>query len=127
MGGLSQLFAQLTLAVAGIGVFTVTYLNVKERTMEIGLRMAIGAKRRDIAILFITEACSLSLAGGVLGVLAGWIGSEVLILLTDWKLVVDLRSVAAPFALSVAIGLVFGAIPAIKASKLVPVAALSGA
>lgn len=124
MGGLAQLFAQLTLAIGGIGVFTVTYLNVKDRTGEIGLRMAIGATRTAIGALFVAEACSLSIAGGLIGLLAGWSGIIVLGYVTNWPLAVDLHGVAMPFALSIALGLVFGAFPAVKASSLMPVQAL---
>lgn len=125
--GLAQIFALVTLAIGGAGVLAVTYLNVKERTSEIGLRMAIGARRKDIANLFVAEACVLSLLGGLSGILIGGVGIIVLKQLTGWQMAVDLQGVTIPFVVSVLLGLVFGAIPASHASRVTPVEALRDA
>jgi len=122
--GMSQLFAAITLAIGGAGVLAVTYLNIKDRTPEIGLRMAIGARRKDIAAQFVAEACLLSLLGGLAGLLVGWLGMLILRRATEWQMAVDLRGLAIPLLVSLALGLAFGAGPAIKASKVMPVEAL---
>ena len=122
--GMSQLFAAITLAIGGAGVLAVTFLNVKDRTPEIGLRMAIGARRKDIAGLFIAEACLLSLLGGFAGLLTGWVGVLVLQQTTGWKMAVDPRGVGLSLVVSLLLGLVFGVLPAMKASKVMPVEAL---
>lgn len=122
--GMSRLFALITLSIGGAGVFAVTFMNVKDRTGEIGLRMAIGARRRDIAGLFVAEACLLSLVGGVLGVALGFTGVLLLGRATDWHMAVGVADVLLPFALSMAMGMLFGVVPAMKAARLAPVAAL---
>lgn len=124
LGGLSQLFALITLVIGGAGVLAVTYLNVKDRTSEIGLRMAIGARQKDIAGLFIAEACLLSASGGIFGIILGWIAVAVLTKSTQWQMAVEWRGIFIPFLVSVVLGLVFGVIPAIKASRVMPVEAL---
>lgn len=124
--GLAQIFAAVTLAVGGGGVLAVTYLNVRERTAEIGLRMAVGARRRDIAGLFVAEASLLSLAGGLFGLLVGSVAVAVLRFAVGWQMVVDLRGIALPFVVAVALGLVFGVAPALRAARVMPVEALRG-
>ena len=125
--GLSQLFAIVTLAIGGAGVLAVTYLNVKDRTSEIGLRMAIGARQRDIAGMFIAEACLLSALGGLCGIVIGWLATGALMTFTHWQMAVDWRGIAVPFAVSVVLGLMFGVGPALQASKVMPVEALRDA
>jgi putative ABC transport system permease protein len=122
--GMSQLFAAITLGIGGAGVLAVTYLNVKDRTPEIGLRMAIGARRKNIAGMFIAEACLLSLSGGLAGLLVGWAGVLVLKQTTGWQMAVDLRGVMVPLLVSLFLGLMFSVLPAMKASKVMPVEAL---
>lgn len=122
--GLSRIFALVTLGIAGAGVLAVTFLNIKDRTSEIGLRRAIGARRKDIAGLFVAEACLLSLLGGVFGVVLGWGAVLVLRQTIGWQMAVDLQGVTVPLAVSAALGLLFGVIPAVQASKLLPVEAL---
>lgn len=122
--GLSQLFALITLVIGGAGVLAVTYLNVKDRTSEIGLRMAIGARQKDIAGLFVAEACLLSAMGGLSGIATGWVAVAVLTKFTQWQMAVDWRGVMIPFAVSVMLGLVFGVVPAMKASRVMPCEAL---
>jgi hypothetical protein len=111
--GLAEIFAAMTLTVGGGGVLAVTYLNVRERTAEIGLRMAVGARRRDIAALFVAEASLLSLAGGLFGLLAGSVAVAILRFAVGWQTVVDLRGVAVPFAVAV-VSLVSGVTPALR-------------
>jgi putative ABC transport system permease protein len=122
--GMSRLFAAITLAIGGAGVLAVSYLNVKERTPEIGLRMAVGARRKNIAAQFVAEACLLSLLGGLAGLLVGWVGMLVLRQSTGWQMAVDLRGLMVPLLVSLALGLAFGVGPAVKASRVMPVEAL---
>jgi ABC-type antimicrobial peptide transport system permease subunit len=122
--GMAQLFAALTLAIGGAGVLAVTFLNVKDRTPEIGLRIALGARRKDIASLFIAEACLLSLAGGLAGLLAGFLSILVLKQATGWQMALDLRGLVIPLLVSLCLGIVFGVFPALKASRVMPVEAL---
>lgn len=122
--GLARLFTVVTLVIGGSGVLAVTYLNVKDRTAEIGLRMAVGARRRDIVGLFVVEALFLSVVGGVAGVLLGWGGIAVLGSLTEWQMALEWRGVAMAFLVSAALGLTFGVGPAFRASKVMPVEAL---
>lgn len=127
ISGLARIFAMITVSLGGAGVLAVSYLNVKDRTSEIGLRMAIGARRRDITRLFLVEACLLSVLGGLAGLLIGLLGIAVLKPATGWQMAVDLRGVAAPFLVSVLIGLASGVAPAMMASRLMPVTALRDA
>jgi ABC-type antimicrobial peptide transport system permease subunit len=127
LSGLSQIFASVTLALGGAGVLAVSYLNVKDRTSEIGLRMAIGARRRDITTLFLAEACLLSVLGGLAGLLIGLVGIVGLKQATDWQMAIDLRGVMFPLLISILIGLASGVAPAVKASRLMPVSALRDA
>jgi putative ABC transport system permease protein len=114
----------VTLLIAAGGVLVVTYLNVVDRTWEIGLRMAIGARRRDIAEMFIVEACCLSGFGGMVGVLVGVVAVALLGALTAWPMAVDIKAVAVSLLAAVTLGIAAGAGPAIRASSLMPVHAL---
>jgi len=125
--GLSQLFAVIMLIIGGAGVLAVTYLNVKDRTSEIGLRMAIGARQKDIAGLFIAESCVLSGLGGVFGIVAGLAAVAVLAKATQWQMAVDWRGIVVPFVAAVILGLLFGVAPAVKASRVMPCDALRDA
>ncbi len=127
LSGFSQIFAVITVALGSAGVLAVSYLNVKDRTSEIGLRMAIGARRRDITRMFLMEACLLSVLGGLAGLLIGLAGILILKPATGWQMSIDLRGVMVPFLVSVLIGLASGVGPAMKASKLMPVNALRDA
>lgn len=122
--GLARLFMVVTLVIAGTGVLAVTYLNVKDRISEVGLRMALGARRRDIVGLFVAEALFLSAVGGVTGVLLGWGGIAVLGSITEWHMALEWRGVAVALLVSAALGLIFGVGPAFRASKVTPVEAL---
>jgi putative ABC transport system permease protein len=114
--------AAISLIVGGIGVMNIMLVSVTERTKEIGLRKALGAKRKDILLQFLLEAVMLSLLGGVVGILLG-IGAS-LILARVFISVVTPWSVVLAFFFSMAVGIIFGIAPAIRASKLSPIQAL---
>lgn len=117
--------AVIALVVGGIGVMNIMLVSVTERTSEIGVRMAVGAPRRDILVQFLVEAVLVCLGGGLLGVLVALgLGPIIEFIQDDFDLVYSFRSVLAAFACSTAIGLIFGYWPASNASKLDPVQAL---
>ena len=116
--------AALSLAVGGVGILAMMILSVRERKAEIGLRMAVGAKPRDILVQFLLEAILLSLGGGGVGILVGVIVAVALGAATSIPAQVSFVSVAGSVALSMAIGIFFGAYPAWKASHLQPGRAL---
>lgn len=116
--------AAISLLVGGIGIMNMMLTTVTERTKEIGLRKAIGAKRRDINLQFLTEATLLTSLGGVIGVALGWIISFVVDYLGITEAAVSLSSVLLAFGVSAVIGIVFGYYPAQRASKLNPIEAL---
>jgi putative ABC transport system permease protein len=123
--GLARILAVITLSIGGAGIFAVSYLNVKDRTGEIGLRMAIGASRGSIAALFLTEAFVISVLGGLAGIAVGALGSVLLERVTAWQMPLDGRGVITSFAVSAGVGLIFGAAPAMRASLLQPATALA--
>jgi putative ABC transport system permease protein len=114
----------ISLLVGGIGIMNMMLTNVTERMREIGLRKAIGAKRRDISLQFLTEAIALTLVGGVIGIALGW----AIAFVVNWSGIVSasvtLSSVLLAFGVSAIIGVVFGWYPAQQASKLHPIDAL---
>jgi putative ABC transport system permease protein len=116
--------SSIGLLVGGVGVMNIMLVSVTERTREIGIRKAIGARRRDITWQFLLEAMTLTGAGGVIGiVLTG--GLVVLITrLTEMKAAVPLWAILAGLIVSVSVGLIFGVWPAVKAARLDPVEAL---
>ncbi len=123
------MMAALSLLVGGIGIMNIMLVNVTERTREIGLRKAIGAKRSDILIQFVTEAITVTLAGGVIGIISGiaiaYLVSVVANYLGyEWDFVISLSSILAGVVVSASVGLFFGLYPANKASKLDPISAL---
>jgi putative ABC transport system permease protein len=116
--------AGISLIVGGIGIMNMMLTTVTERTREIGLRKAIGAKRRDISRQFLLEAVMLTFIGGILGIVLGWLVS---LLVTETGILatkVTLSSVLLAFGVSAGIGIVFGYYPARKAAKLNPIDAL---
>jgi len=116
--------ASVSLLVGGIGIMNIMLVSVTERTREIGIRMAVGAKTWDIRLQFIIEALTLSLIGGVAGILFGVSGSKILSSLAGWPTVVSPLSVVLSFGFSGLVGIFFGFYPAYKASKLNPIDAL---
>ena len=117
--------AAISLLVGGIGIMNIMLVSVTERTREIGIRKALGAKRKNIMSQFLIEALSLSGLGGIIGIILGWLGAYFIAQLGKWSLVISLSSVLLAFGFAVAIGLFFGLYPAMKAAKMDPVEALS--
>jgi len=116
--------ASVSLLVGGIGIMNIMLVSVTERTREIGIRMAIGAKTWDIRLQFIIEALILSLIGGVAGIIVGISGSRIITLFAGWSTVVSPFSVFIAFGFSGLVGIFFGFYPAYKASLLDPIDAL---
>jgi putative ABC transport system permease protein len=116
--------ASISLLVGGIGIMNIMLASVMERTREIGIRRAIGAKRRDVIRQFLIETTIISLAGGVLGVIVGVALSQLIGYLAGWSTIVTTSSIVLAFVVSVTIGLVFGLYPAVRAARLDPVKAL---
>ena len=99
-------------------------VSVTERTREIGVRKAIGARRGDILTQFLMEALFLSLVGGALGVLVGYFGSSAIGAQNGWRMVIEAQTVVLAFGFSAVVGVFFGFYPALKASRLNPIEAL---
>ena len=116
--------ASISLLVGGIGIMNIMLASVLERTREIGVRRAVGARRTTIVRQFLLEATLISCAGGLIGVVAGVVLSWIIGRLAGWTTLVSVTSIVLAFSVSVAIGLVFGVYPARKASRLDPVEAL---
>jgi macrolide transport system ATP-binding/permease protein len=116
--------ADISLLVGGIGIMNIMLVSVTERTKEIGLRKAVGARRADILLQFLVEAVVVSVVGGLIGIALGWAISTLLSLFAGWSTSVSPESVLIAFFFSVFIGVVFGIYPARKASALHPIDAL---
>jgi putative ABC transport system permease protein len=116
--------AGISLLVGGIGIMNIMLANILERTREIGVRRAMGARRRDIWQQFLIEALAISFVGGLTGVLFGFAASRIVALYAEWNTVVTWNSIAMSFGVSAAVGLIFGLYPAVRASRLDPVEAL---
>jgi putative ABC transport system permease protein len=116
--------ASIALVVGGIGIMNIMLVSVRERTREIGIRKALGARRRDILSQFLIEAVTLSLVGGLIGILAGVIVSALIGRLAGWGFIFDPATLAVATAFSLAVGVVFGVWPARQAARLDPVIAL---
>ena len=117
--------SSIGLLVGGIGVMNIMLVSVTERTREIGVRKAVGARRRDITWQFLAEAMTLTAAGGLIGILAGWLLSvAVRTFVPSLPSTVPLWSVIAGFTVATSVGLFFGMWPAIKAARLDPISAL---
>ena len=99
-------------------------VSVTERTREIGVRMAVGARRRDILLQFLFEAVGLSVLGGVAGVILGLVASFGFAYLADWSLIVDYLAVVSAVLFSMLVGILFGWYPALRASRLAPIEAI---
>ncbi|PYN45707.1 MAG: multidrug ABC transporter substrate-binding protein [Candidatus Rokuibacteriota bacterium] len=116
--------ASVSLLVGGIGIMNIMLVSVTERTREIGLRMAVGARRRHILLQFLIEAVTLSLIGGIMGIALGVAGSEAISYFAEWRTLVAPESIVLAFGFAAAIGIFFGFYPARKASRLDPIEAL---
>jgi putative ABC transport system permease protein len=116
--------AGVSLLVGGIGIMNIMLVSVTERTREIGIRMAVGARGRDILLQFLIEAVTLSSIGGILGIALGVGGAQLLTAIKHWATLVSADSVIMAFVFSAAVGIFFGFYPARKASQLDPIDAL---
>jgi len=116
--------AGISLLVGGIGIMNIMLVSVTERTREIGLRQAVGATPNDIEIQFLTEAVMLSVVGGVIGILAGVIGSFLFGKFGGMPTVIASYSIGLSFGSSALVGILFGYIPARQAAQLDPIEAL---
>lgn len=116
--------AGISLTVGGIGIMNIMIVSVTERTREIGIRMSIGARRRDIRNQFLIEALVLSLFGGVIGMLIGFLLGLMITRATGLPFVITVVSILLPFLICSIIGIVFGLYPAVRASRLDPIEAL---
>jgi putative ABC transport system permease protein len=116
--------AAISLLVGGIGILAVMLISIRERIKEIGIRRAVGAKRRDILIQFLSEALILSISGGVIGVIIGIAVSMLIAIFSGWPFVISINAVAASFLSTFVIGIFFGVYPARKAALSDPIKAL---
>ena len=116
--------ASVSLLVGGIGIMNILLVSVTERTREIGVRMAVGAKRLHILMQFLIEAITLSLVGGIIGVIFGVIGARLTTIIAGWPTIISMDSIVTAFFFSLAVGLFFGLYPANKAARLNPIEAL---
>jgi putative ABC transport system permease protein len=116
--------AGISLLVGGIGIMNIMLATVLERTREIGIRRAIGARQGDIVRQFLTEAVLISIVGGLIGIAFGFTLSRIIATAAGWSTVVTTSSIAIAFGVSVFIGLLFGIYPAVQAAKLDPIEAI---
>jgi putative ABC transport system permease protein len=116
--------AGISLLVGGIGIMNIMLATVLERTREIGIRRAIGARQSDIVRQFLSEAVLISIAGGLVGIVFGWALAQIIGSAAGWPTVVTVSSIAVAFGVSVFIGLLFGIYPAVQAAKLDPIEAI---
>jgi putative ABC transport system permease protein len=124
IGWMLAAIASISLVVGGIGIMNIMLVSVAERTREIGLRLALGARRRDISRLFLVEAFSICLIGGAIGVCAGIAASFLLAHLAGWPVLVAPETALAALGFAAGVGVVFGWFPARKAGGLLPAIAL---
>ncbi len=122
--GLLGAIAAVSLLVGGIGIMNIMLVSVTERTREIGVRLAIGARAREVLLQFLVEAIVLSLLGGLIGVILGVGGTVLLVRQLDMPVVLSANVVLLAFAVAATIGVVFGFVPARKAARLNPIDAL---
>ena len=116
--------ASISLMVGGIGIMNILLVSVTERTREIGVRMAVGAKRRHILLQFLIEATIMSTVGGAAGILAGIAGAYFITTIAGWPTIISMQAVVIAFLFSTGVGIFFGLYPANKASRLNPIEAL---
>ncbi len=116
--------AAISLLVGGIGIMNIVLATVLERTREIGVRRAVGARRADIVRQFLVESVLISVGGGLLGIAFGYLLSWMIAHAAQWKTIVTSSSILMAFGVSAAVGVVFGIYPALKASRIDPIEAL---
>ena len=116
--------AAISLVVGGIGIMNIMLVSVTERTKEIGLRLAVGARRRDVLLQFLVEAMVMSLIGGGLGVAIGIVSARTLTAVLDWPTEISATTLVLAFAIAAAVGILFGYYPARRASRLDPIDSL---
>ena len=116
--------ASISLIVGGIGIMNIMLVSVTERTREIGIRMAIGAKQRDILLQFLTEAVLLTTCGGIIGMAVGVAGAMIVSKLMQWPTLISSEAIVIAFLFSAGVGVFFGFYPARKAAGLNPIDAL---
>jgi len=114
----------ISLVVGGVGIMNIMYANVTERTREIGIRLAVGTRSRDIMHQFLLESVILSTFGGVIGIITGMGAAAALIYMFDWPFVLTASSVGLAFSCSISVGIIFGFMPAREAARLDPIVAL---
>lgn len=116
--------AAISLLVGGVGIMNIMLVSVTERTREIGLRLAIGARKRDILMQFLAEAVTLCILAGIIGLVLGVAGSAIVARASEWPLILRPSSVVAAFLVSVGVGVLFGYLPARRAATMNPIDAL---
>jgi putative ABC transport system permease protein len=116
--------ASISLLVGGIGIMNIMFVSVTERTREIGLRLALGARGSDVLTQFLVESVVISVAGGLLGVAMGFVGSFIIGRVTGWSTVISPATVALALGFAGAVGVFFGYYPARRAAALEPIQAL---
>ena len=124
MTALLAAVAGISLIVGGIGIMNIMYVSVTERTKEIGLRMSIGAKGRDILLQFLIEAVLISVTGGIIGIIIGVLSSYGIKLIANWPIDVQGYSVLLSFLVCSVTGIFFGWYPAKRAAELDPIEAI---
>jgi putative ABC transport system permease protein len=116
--------AAVALIVGGIGIMNIMLVSVTERTREIGIRKAVGARRVDILMQFLVESVTVGVAGGLIGIAVGILGSELITQLAGWATLLSVQAIVLAFGFAVAVGVFFGLYPAQRAAKLDPIEAL---
>jgi putative ABC transport system permease protein len=116
--------AAISLIVGGIGIMNIMLVSVTERTREIGIRMAVGARERDVLVQFLVEAMVISLVGGIFGTILGIAAAKTISELAGWATIISVDSILLATIFSGAVGIFFGFYPARKASRLDPIDAL---
>lgn len=116
--------SSIALLVGGIVVMNIMLVAVTERTKEIGIRMAIGARRHDILVQFLIEAAAISTTGGMIGILIGFLIAKIFTVATSWPSSIEPVSIGVAILVSASVGIFFGIYPANKAAKLDPIEAL---
>jgi len=116
--------ATVSLVVGGIGIMNIMLLSVTERTREIGIRRAVGARSEEVMLQFLMEAIILSIMGGLLGIVGGIVAAKSISSLAQWSTSVSPAAVALSFGVSAAVGIVFGYYPAREASRVTPMTSL---